>query len=95
MVAFLSELNGLELWATDICNAYLEAKMSELVFIIPSPEFGDLEGHMFIIYKPLYGLCSSGLCWHEHFSACLRDMGFLLPLQGRTRYLDETCQQSL
>jgi hypothetical protein len=76
MVAFLSELNGLDLWATDIGNTYLEAKTSELLFIIASPEFGDLEGHMLIIYKVLYGLCSSGLRWHERFSACLRDMGF-------------------
>jgi hypothetical protein len=42
MVAFLSELNGLNLWATDIGNAYLEAKTSELPFIIAGPEFGDL-----------------------------------------------------
>jgi hypothetical protein len=68
--------NGLDLWATDIGNAYLEAKTSELLFIIASPEFGDLEGHMLIIYKALYGLCSSGLHWHECFSTCLRDMGF-------------------
>jgi hypothetical protein len=39
MVAFLSELNGLDLWATDIGNTYLEAKTSELLFIIASPEF--------------------------------------------------------
>jgi hypothetical protein len=76
MVAFLSELNGLDLWATNIGNAYLEAKTSELLFIIAGPEFGDLEGHMLIIYKALYGLCSSGLRWHECFSACLQDMGF-------------------
>jgi hypothetical protein len=25
IITFLSELNGLDLWATDICNAYLEA----------------------------------------------------------------------
>jgi hypothetical protein len=77
MVAFLLELNGLNLWATDIGNAYLEAKMSELLFIIAGPEFGDLEGHMLVIYKVLYGLHSSGLRWHERFSACLRDMSFL------------------
>jgi hypothetical protein len=71
MVAFPSELNGLDLWATNIGNAYLEAKTSELLFIVASPEFGDLEGHMLVIYKVLYGLCSSGLHWHEHFSACL------------------------
>jgi hypothetical protein len=71
MVAFLSELNGLDLWATDIGNAYLEARTSELLFIVASPEFGDLEGHMLVIYKALYGLHSSGLRWHERFSACL------------------------
>jgi hypothetical protein len=32
MVAFLSELNGLDLWATNIGNTYLEAKTSELLF---------------------------------------------------------------
>jgi hypothetical protein len=71
MVAFLSELNGLDLWATDIGNAYLEAKMSELLFIVAGPEFGDLEGHMLMIYKALYRLCFSGLRWHERFSASL------------------------
>jgi hypothetical protein len=45
--------------------------MSELLFIVASPEFGDLEGHMLVIYKALYGLRSSGLRWHERFSACL------------------------
>jgi hypothetical protein len=71
VVAFLSELNGLNLWATDIGNAYLEARTSELLFIVAGPEFGDLEGHMLVIYKALYGLHSSGIRWHERFSACL------------------------
>jgi hypothetical protein len=62
---------GVDLWATDIGNAYLEAKMSELPFIIAGPEFGDLEGYMLVIYKALYGLHSSGLRWHECFSTCL------------------------
>jgi hypothetical protein len=74
MVAFLSELNGLDLWATDIGNTYLEASTSELLFIVAGPEFRDLEGHMLVIYKALYGLCSSGLRWHERFSACLQDI---------------------
>jgi hypothetical protein len=59
MVACLSKLNGLDLWATDIGNAYLEARMSELLFIVAGPEFGDLEGHMLVICKTLYGLCQA------------------------------------
>jgi hypothetical protein len=76
MVTFLSELNGMELWATDIGNAYLEAYTAEKLFIVAGPEFGDLEGHMLIISKALYGLVrTSGLHWHERFSQCLRELG--------------------
>jgi hypothetical protein len=76
MLIFLAELNGLKTWATDIGNAYLEAKTSELVYIIAGPEFGDLQGHVLTIYKALYGLRSSGLRWHEKFSAVMRSIGF-------------------
>jgi hypothetical protein len=76
MVTFLSELNGMELWATDIGNAYLEAYTAEKLFIVAGPEFGKLKGHMLIISKALYGLRFSGLRWHERFSQCLREMGF-------------------
>jgi hypothetical protein len=68
MVTFLSELNGMELWATDIVNAYLEAYTAEKLFIVAGPEFGELEEHMLIISNSLYGLRTSGLHWHERFS---------------------------
>ncbi len=61
MVTFLSELNGMELWATDIGNAYLEAYTAEKLFFVAGPEFGELEGRMLIISKALYGLRTSGL----------------------------------
>jgi hypothetical protein len=76
MVVFPAELNDLELWATDIGSAYLEALTSEKVYIIAGPEFGKREGHILVIHKALYGLRSSGACWHDKFSDCLRDMGF-------------------
>ena len=66
----------MELWCTDIGNAYLEAKTKEKVHIIAGSAFNALEGHSFVISKALYGLRSSGLCWHEQFSDCLRDLGF-------------------
>jgi hypothetical protein len=76
IVTFLSELNGLDLWATDIGNAYLEAFTMERNYIIAGPEFGQLEGHYLIIIKALYGLCMSGPRWHECFTDCLRNEGF-------------------
>jgi hypothetical protein len=89
MLIFLAELNGLKTWATDIGNAYLEAKTSELVYIIAGPEFSDLEGHILTIYKALYGLRSSGLRWHEKFSAVMRSIGFT-PCSGTMTYTSRT-----
>ena len=43
MIMFLAELNGQELWATDVGNAYLEAETSKRIYIITGPEFGDLK----------------------------------------------------
>ncbi len=76
LVIFLAELNDLEIWATDIGNAYLEALTTETVYIIAGPEFGDLEGHILVIYKALYGLRSSGKRWGERLADCLLEMGF-------------------
>jgi hypothetical protein len=76
IVTFLSELNGLDLWATDIGNAYLEAFTMEQNYIVAGPEFGQLEGHYLIIVKALYGLHTSGLRWHERFADCLHNEGF-------------------
>jgi hypothetical protein len=76
IITFLSELNGLDLWATDISNVYLEDFTMEQNYIIADPEFGQLEGHYLIIVKAIYGLSTSGLCWHERFADCLRNEGF-------------------
>jgi Reverse transcriptase (RNA-dependent DNA polymerase) len=77
LVIFLAELNQLELWGADVGNAYLEALTKEKVYIIGGPEFGDLIGHTLLIFKALYGLRSSGLCWHQRFADVLRSMGFV------------------
>ena len=76
MISFLAELNKMELWSTDIGNAYLESYTKEKVYIIAGPEFGEMEGCKLVIQKALYGLKSSGLRWHERFADVLRQMGF-------------------
>eukprot|EP00977_Amphora_coffeiformis_P005206 scaffold1116_cov104-Amphora_coffeaeformis.AAC.3 len=65
IVMFLSELNSLEFWSTDVGNAYLESHTSEKVYIIAGPEFGKLKDHILIVVKALYGLKSSGQHWHD------------------------------
>ena len=71
LVTFLAELNLLSTWTTDIENAYLEAKTKEKVYIVAGPEFNELENHLLIINKALYGLQSSGLRWHEKLADTL------------------------
>ena len=61
ILAFLVELNGLTLWATDIGNAYLESYTNEKVYIVAGAEFGDREGHTLLITRALYRLRSSEL----------------------------------
>ena len=56
LVIFLAKLNNLEVWGADIGNAYLEAKTKENLYIVAGPEFEELEGHILVIYKALYGL---------------------------------------
>ena len=73
---FLGTLNDLEIWGADIGNAYLEALTGEKLFIVAGPEFKELEGHILIIYKALYGLKSSGARWHDVLFDVLTDMGF-------------------
>ena len=43
VVTFLAELNDLEVWGTDIGNAYLESYTKEKVVFRAGPEFGDLD----------------------------------------------------
>ncbi len=76
IVTFLAELNDMELWATDIGNAYLESVTKEKVCFVAGPEFGERAGHTFIIYKAQYGLKSSGKRWHDKLHDVLRGMNF-------------------
>jgi hypothetical protein len=64
-VLFLSELNGMSAWLTDVGNASLEAVTREKVAMIAGPEFGKLQGHTLIVYKALYGLKLSGKMWYQ------------------------------
>ena len=41
MIIFLTGLNKCDIWATDIGNAYLEAKTFEKIYITAGQEFGE------------------------------------------------------
>ena len=56
--------------ATDIGNAYLEATTREKLYIVAGPEFEELQGHILVIHKALYGLKSLGLRWSQRVHDC-------------------------
>ena len=65
LAMFLAELNNLELWGADVGNAYLQALTREKLYIVGGPEFEELQGHVLVMYKALYGR-SGGACWHDN-----------------------------
>ena len=56
-------VEALDLWVTDIGNAYLESNTAKKVYITAGPKFASvrLQGHTLVIVKALYGLKSNGL----------------------------------
>ena len=70
-------LNGLDMFAGDIGNAYLQAPSSQKYFMIYGPEF-DLEniGKVALIQRALYGGKSAGRDFRNHLRSCMRHLDF-------------------
>ena len=96
MVVFLSQLNNLEIWGADVGNAYHEAYTDEKLCIMAGPEFKELQGHLLIMVKALYGTRSGGARWHDRLFDILQELKFkpskadpdvwMRPEPGGTRY---------
>ena len=73
----IAALNGLEVMACDIQNAYLTADCREKIWTRAGPEFGSESGTIMLICKALYGLKSSGAAFRAHLAETLYDIGFV------------------
>jgi hypothetical protein len=70
-------LNGLEIFAADIRNAYLQAPSSQKDFIICGNEFGiENVGKVALIHRALYGGKSAGKDFRNHLRSCMRHLDF-------------------
>ena len=70
-------LNGIDVQAADIKNAYLQAPSSEKHFIICGMEFGiEHYGKRALIRRALYGGKSSGSDFWKHLRTCMEHLGF-------------------
>ena len=56
LVTYLAEHSGLQLWGTDVGNAYLQSYTTEKVCFTAGPELGKLEGHTVVTVKALRGV---------------------------------------
>ena len=72
----IAALNGLNVLAADIQNAYLNAPTEEKVWFRAGPEWGAHAGKPVLIVRALYGLKSSGQAWRSHLAQTLEQIGF-------------------
>jgi hypothetical protein len=73
-LAFLiAALNGLDLQAADIGNAYLNAECREKIWFEAGVEFGADQGKCIIVVRALYGLKSSGAAWRKLLQTFLEE----------------------
>jgi hypothetical protein len=72
----LAALNDLDVKMDDIENAYLTAPITEKVWIVLGPEFGDDAGKCALIVRALYGLKSSGTAFRNHLAECMKHLGW-------------------
>ena len=59
----------MKVWGADIGNAYLEATTKEKLY-------EELQGHILVIHKALYGLKSSGSRWSQRIHDIMIQLNF-------------------
>jgi hypothetical protein len=72
----LAALNDLNIKMADIENAYLTAPLTEKIFTVLGPEFGDDAGKRALIFRALYGLDSAGAAFRNHLAECMKHLGW-------------------
>ena len=75
-ILLIAALNGLQVMAFDIQNAYLIANCHEKIWTYAGPEFGSECRQPMIIKKALYGLTLRGTTFRVHLVETLHDIGF-------------------
>jgi hypothetical protein len=80
-----------------VLNAYITVPITEKVWMILQPKFGEDEGQSALIVRALYGLESAGAAFRAHLPSCMRELGYMsckadpdLWLKAETRQQDGT-----
>jgi hypothetical protein len=70
----LAALNDLDVKMADIENAYLTTPITERVWTVLVPEFGDDAGKRALIVRALYGLKSAVAAFRNHLAECVKHL---------------------
>jgi hypothetical protein len=88
----LAALNDLDVKMADMEYAYLKSPITEKVWTVLGPEFGDDAGKRALIVRYLYGLKSAGAALRNHLAECMKQLGLHpcradrdLWMKGKTR----------
>jgi hypothetical protein len=73
----LASLNGLDVMAYDLENAYLNAPCVEKIWFEGGLECRSNKGKVCVVVRALYGLKSAGALWRATLAQALRDIGFV------------------
>jgi hypothetical protein len=68
--------NALQVKVGDVLNAYIMAPVTEKVWTVLGPEFGQDASKITIIVHALYGLKSAGAAFRAHLASFMRQMGY-------------------
>jgi hypothetical protein len=85
----LAELNDLDVMMGDIENAHLTAPITEKVWNVIGPEFGEDAGKRARIVRELYGLKSLGAAFRNHLASCMDQLGWKPCLADRYLWMKE------
>jgi hypothetical protein len=72
----LAALNDFDFKMADIENTYLTAPLTEKVWTVLGPEFGDDAENRALIVITLYGLKSAGAAFRNHLAECMKHLGW-------------------
>jgi hypothetical protein len=85
----LAALNDLDVMVGDIENAYLTAPITEKVWNVLGPEFGEDAGKRALIVRALYGLKSAGAAFRNHLASCMEHLGWKPCLADQELWMKE------
>ena len=73
----LTALNYFTVKASDIQNAYFTVSVTEKIWKILGPAYGEDTVRKAIVVCDLYGLKSAGAAFWNHLVTCMHNLGFL------------------